>query len=169
MSSGKNNSASLVFEGIPPVLGELIRALPDTMELDHPDAGERLFPGPGDADEGALEADWKAFVEPDLQQGFIDARETVRSDLRAMQDSGAGATLRIPHQHCDAWLNVLTQARLAIAAVHNLGEKELSAMELPPINNARDAALHRMHLYGLLAESILQILDESGRIPGDDL
>jgi hypothetical protein len=142
------------------VLAEVLRALPETMELGHPAAEERLYPGPGDADDGRLAEDWKAYVEPDLQQTFGDARQAVAADVHAMKETDSGLTLRIPYAHYEAWISVLTQVRLAIAAVHKLEEEDLARTRLPEIKNARDAALHRMHLYGLLSESIIQAIED---------
>jgi hypothetical protein len=158
MSRSDDNAVqALVFRGIPPVLAEILRMLPQTMELSHPAAENRLYPGPGEADQGRLAADWKAFVEPDLQQAFGEARQTVATDLAAMKETKKdGLVLRIPLHHRDAWLSVLTQVRLSIAEVHKLTEEDLSAEALPEIHDPRDAALHRMNFYGLLCESIIR-------------
>lgn len=168
MNQEDQNSEYLVFPGIPVVLAKVLRALPETMELGHPDAEERLYPRPGDVDEGRLAEDWKAYVEPELQQAFGDARRAVAADIHAIRETEQGLTLRIPRRHLDAWVSVLTQARLAIAAVHKLEETDLAATQLPDIKNARDAALHRVHLYGLLSESIVQVLQDHQELEADE-
>jgi hypothetical protein len=162
MSREENHShEALVFPGIPLALGEILRALPTALELQHPAAEERLFSSPGDADDGQLAEDWKAYVEPDLQQGFSEARQIVTKDLEAMKPSKKGITLRIPLHHRDAWVSVLTQARLAISAAHGLQEADLAGTEMPEIANTRDAAIGRVHFYGLLLEAVIASFEEN--------
>ena len=113
--------------------------------------------------------DWKNYVEPELQELFQSAREIVARDLAQLPpatahppvgsfESAAFApsrdALEIPLRHAEAWLSVLNQARLGIAARHGFGEREIEAgWPLPPFTE-RDLDLFRLHFF----EEMQQIL-----------
>ena len=135
----------------------------------HPTARARLFSSPShDASEETLRDDWHELVQPELAHLFITAQETVATDLRALPASDtlgleggpadylpSTAALRIPRRHFDAWLSTLNQARLVLAARHNIGEPEtapdLSA--LPADRRAR-AVLH-LYFHEVAGQSLL--------------
>ena len=83
-------------------------------------------------------------------------------DLRQLEQEEkpfANVSLRIPHEHADAWLNTLNQARLAIAAKYDFTEAELSDHYRSPIGSRRDLSLFQVNFYGFLQEFILREMD----------
>lgn len=142
---------ALVLSELEPFVIFLLRELPAAADPgDHPAACARLFPAPSAAPaEEEFRRDWRAFVEPDLVHVFLTARETVEADLRSLDGKtigpllfGAGggggesdkpapheathAALILPRSHLEAWLSVLNQARLVLAARHNIGEEDVN-------------------------------------------
>ena len=140
------------FRQIPEFLFALLNGLVPAASVDDPRVEARLFPLPADEDEESLCEDWSAFVHPDLHATFQAARDTVQADLRGAKACKRGWAMLVPAGQVDAWLSVLTQARLALAELHALTEKELSE-ELPAvIENPRDHARIQMHFYGIVQE-----------------
>ena len=122
--------------------------------------------GPAEDGDGFNE-DWRQYVEPELRDLFRSAREIVSDDLRklpapeeeaasrsvsdAVMDPAAFAPtphiLEIPPRHLEAWLSVLNQARLVIAARRGFGEREMDEdLPFPPLSE-RDLDLFRVHFY----------------------
>ena len=149
--------APLILEGLPAAAVDLLREIPHAPALDHPAADDRLFPAP--AEDDALCDDWKSLVEPELQQAFLSARQIVEADLAAARETKSGIRLTIPRHHVDAWLSALNQVRLALAAAHQLGEKEISSHEIPDDGSPAGAALLRIHFFGQLQEMLLASLE----------
>ncbi len=140
------------FRQIPAFLFTLLSGLVTAASVDDPRVEARLFPLPAGEEEESLCEDWSAFVHPDLHTTFQAARDTVQADLRGAKEGKRGWSLLVPAGHVDAWLSVLTQARLALAELHAFTEKELSE-ELPAvIENPRDHARIQMHFYGVVQE-----------------
>jgi hypothetical protein len=148
----------IVLQGLPHAALDLLREIPHAAALDDPAAGERLFPAPGT--EESLCDDWKSLVEPDLQQAFLSARQIVAADLAAVEAGNKGVRLTIPRHHVDAWLSALNQVRLALAAAHNLGEKEINAHEFYEEGSPISDALLRIHFFGHLQETLLASLEQ---------
>jgi hypothetical protein len=165
------NNGVLEISEIDPFLAELLRQIPSSTNPESvPAAEQRLFSPPAEPDEKELCAEWKIYVEPELRRLFQTARETVESDLRQLAESEkpfANSALRIPHEHSEAWLNALNQARLAIAAKYDFTEAELCDHYRSPIGSRRDLSLFQVNFYGFLQEFILREM-ECGSSAGSD-
>jgi hypothetical protein len=140
---------------------ELLRQIPVSADPgDSAAARDRIYPA-ASADPCATEAneDWRAYVHPELQQLFTTASQTVRDDLATFEqldDSQDNWAFQIPAPHFDQWLNVLNQARLALAARFEFEEKEMSQSGPGTIETVRDLSLFQVHFYGFLQECLLQ-------------
>lgn len=155
------NNGTLEISEIDPFLAELLRQIPASTNPDAVSAAEqRLFSPPADpAKEKEMCAEWKVYVEPELRRIFESATETVEGDLRQLGDNGkpfANCMLRIPVANCDAWLNALNRARLALAAKFDFTEAELCDHYRSPIGSRRDLSLFQVNFYGFLQEFILR-------------
>ncbi len=174
----KGKPAAVVFEEIEPFFLDLLRRLPASVDTsDDPAARARLFgdPIPPGQDGDGFNEDWRQFVEPELRDLFRSARQTVEEDLgslpppaeKAAGDEGVDVldpaafaptrhALEIPTRHLEAWLSVLNQARLVIAARRGFGEKEMDEdLPFPPFGE-RDLDLFRIHFYDFLQQVILR-------------
>ena len=149
----------LEISEIDPFLAELLRQIPASTNPEAiPAAEERLYSAPAGPNEKELCAEWKIYVEPELRRLFRNATETVESELAENEKPFANSALRIPHEHSEAWLNALNQARLAIAAKHDFTEAELCDHYRSPIGSRRDLSLFQVNFYGFLQEFILREL-----------
>jgi Domain of unknown function (DUF2017) len=155
----------LEISELDPFLAELLRQIPAgaSTESSAP-AQSRIYSEPADSRE--ICAEWKLYVQPELQRLFRSATETVAADLEQLggnEKSFANRTLFIPTKHADAWLNALNQARLSIAARNDFTEGELSDNYRSPIGSRRDLSLFQVNFYGFLQEFILrELLDYPG-------
>ena len=170
---------ALVFEEMEPFFVELLRQLPaDADPADDPAARDRLFSDPiGPAEDGdGFEDDWRNYVQPEIRDLFRSAREMVAEDLGALP-AAAGAELRrekeiiqfdpaafapgrfefrIPDRHSEAWLSVLNQARLVIAAKRGFDEATMEEeMPFPPFSE-RDLDLFKVHFFDLVQQILLR-------------
>jgi hypothetical protein len=156
----------LEISELDPFLAELLRQIPGSTSVEHsPEARQRIFSAPAEETEGEICAEWKVYVEPELQRLFQSARETVMEDLAQLtgnEKTFANRTLFIPAKHADAWLNALNQARLSIAARNDFTEGELGDNYRSPIGSRRDLSLFQVNFYGFLQEFILRELIECG-------
>jgi hypothetical protein len=146
-----------------PFLAELLRQIPVSADpKGAPAAEQRLFSPPANETQTELCAEWKLYVEPELRRLFQTATETVAADLEQLNGSErtfVNRTLRIPGKHADAWLSVLNQARLVIAAKYNFSDAELGDHFRSPIGSRRDLSLFQVNFYGFLQECILREVD----------
>ncbi len=175
MRREKNNQPQIVLEEIEPFFLELLRGLPESADPgDNAAAHARLFSAPmspgSDGDE--FNDDWKSYVEPELQELFQSAREIVLKDLAQLPPVAghplAGSSeidsaptrdaLEIPIRHAEAWLSVLNQARLGIAARHGFGEREIEAGWPRPPFSERDIDLFRLHFFDEMQQIFLSAL-----------
>jgi hypothetical protein len=156
-------NGSLEITEIDPFLAELLRQIPTSTNPESvPAAEKRLFSPPADPKEEELCAEWRLYVEPELRRIFQSATEVVTDDLRQLEHEEKpfdNVSLRIPHEHADAWLNTLNQARLAIAAKYDFTESELSDHYHSPIGSRRDLSLFQVNFYGFLQEFILREIE----------
>jgi hypothetical protein len=159
----RRNNGALEISEIDPFLAELLRQIPASANPESvPAAEQRLYGAPAGPDEKEFCAEWKIYVEPELRQLFQSATETVASDLKQLAEKEkpfANGRLCIPHEHSDAWLNALNQARLAIAAKYDFTEAELCDQYRSPIGSRRDLSLFQVNFYGFLQEFILREMD----------
>ncbi len=172
----ENNQPQIVLEEIEPFFLELLRSLPGASDPgDHPAARARLFSAPmspsSDGDE--FNEDWKNYVEPELAELFQSARDIVIGDLAQLPPPAgqlpvgsfdptalepSRVALHIPNRHAEAWLSVLNQARLSIAARWGLGEREMEAgWPMPPFNE-RDLDIFRLHFFDDMQQILLSEL-----------
>ncbi|MFV0415981.1 MAG: hypothetical protein ACK5NG_06395 [Chthoniobacterales bacterium] len=147
---------------VPLHLAELFRQITHCSELSSSDAEDRLFPSPvsGKPQNSKIKAgiisDWKAFVQPGLDEHFRSHRSIVESDIQRMETKQGTFSITIPFSHIDAWIGTLIQARLAIVAAHNLEEKDIARDEVTHIESKRDLAILRIHFYGSILQSLIE-------------
>ena len=157
------NNGALEISEIDPFLAELLRQIPASTNPESVPAAEaRLYSAPAGPNEKEFCAEWKLYVEPGLRRHFQSATEMVESDLQQLHEPEkpfANSRLHIPRQHCDAWLNALNQARLAIAAKYDFSEAELCDHYRSPIGSRRDLSLFQVNFYGFLQEFILREME----------
>lgn len=130
-------------------------------------AEERLASSPSGGTEPGLDEDWKEHVLPELQTLFASAVEIVRFDLVGTWLSpGTDASMRIPVKHVEAWLIALNQARLALAARHDLTE---AAMTRRPPDDLQPATLARLFVdfFGGLQQLLLEASGPDSESPED--
>ncbi|MGA3172574.1 MAG: DUF2017 family protein [Chthoniobacteraceae bacterium] len=141
---------------------ELLRQVPVSAEPGDCDAArERLYPLATTEPQSGEE--WRAYVHPELKKLFTSATQTVRDDLETFQqldETQDNYAFEIPIGHFDQWLNVLNQARLALAARFEFEEKEMNRSGPRTIETVRDLSLFQVHFYGFLQECLLQDLTE---------
>lgn len=137
---------------------ELLRQVPISADPgDCAPARARLYP-PISSDEAANE-EWREYVRPELEHLFKTAAEIVRSDLEKLEHKGQlheNWTLEIPAAHFEPWLNVLNQARLALAARFEFTEREMDQRGPRNLETVRALSLFQVHFYGFLQECLLQ-------------
>lgn len=152
----------LGFRHIHPLLAELLRTLPDLVEPESlSEAAERRFyPEPtADADLDDLRSDWKAYVEPGLHELFRSSRDVVAADLKGLAPTDDHFQLVIPLKHADAWLNVLNQARLALAADLDFDERALAAGDAPDLSTEHGLKAFRINLYAFMQQCLIEQLE----------
>jgi hypothetical protein len=155
-----NGTERLGLREIPPFVADLIRRIPRWSDEETEKAEGRLFPAPTrDPDEAELRSDWQAFVEPELHEYFRSTRSVVEADLHGMKADGECFALEFPLRHGEAWLNALNQARLALAERHGFDENDISRRGVGEILSERDLALFQIHLYEILQQWLIEILD----------
>jgi hypothetical protein len=159
----------LEISELDPFLAELLRQIPASTSVENSAAAQaRIFCPPADAAREEICAEWKVYVQPELQRLFQSATETVAADLEQLSGNEkpfANRTLLIPANHAEAWLNTLNQARLSIAARNDFDERELSDNYRSPIGSRRDLSLFQVNFYGFLQEFILRELLECRENP----
>jgi hypothetical protein len=139
------------------VLCELERLL----DPNQPEAVKRrLFPLP--SDDATHQAEWARYVHPDLFALVASAREIVAEDLERLEtpgpgdpDEGTGWRLSIPAPHVPGWISALNTARLTLAELHEIGEKELEQIEFDLLDDA-SMAVAKMRLYGWIQQLVLE-------------
>jgi len=150
------------FRHIHPLLAEFLRGLPELVDPENlSEAAERrFFPEPARAEDlDELRSDWKAFVEPSLHEAFRSARDVVAADLRSLVEKKDFFELTIPVKHCEDWLNVLNQARLALAADLGFDERALGTSEAPDLLTDRGLAVFRINLFAFMQQCLIEQLE----------
>ncbi len=141
---------------------ELLRQIPVSADPADSDAArDRLYPTA--TNDAQSNEDWRAYVHPELKTLFTDATELVREDLEKFEqldETNDNWAFEIPAIHFDQWLNVLNQARLALAARFDFKEIEMSQNGPRNIETVRDLSLFQVHFYGFLQECLLQDMAE---------
>jgi hypothetical protein len=150
------------YRYIDPVLLELITSLPSLTEPGNlsESAEKRFFPEPAQGEETeALRADWHAFVQPGLDELFRSTRDIVAADLKRVIDTKTGFEISIPYKHIEAWINVLNQARLALAADLGFDENLLGSSTPPDLDLDRALMLDRISLYEFMQMCLIESID----------
>lgn len=158
----RSGKSRLGFRHIHPLLAELVRSLPDIIDPDAlSDAAEqRIYPEPATGAElDDLRADWKAFVQPGLQEHFRSSRDVVAADLKSITRKKDEFEFTIPAKHAEAWLNALNQARLALAADLNFDEKLLGSSDAPDLSSDRGLTAFRINLYAFMQQCLIEQLE----------
>ena len=147
------------ISGIPPVLALMLRELPEILELrDSPDAQARLFPNPT-AEDQTVNDEWREVTGPELRHLFVSAGETVARDLTALAADETAAEehqVTFPVEHVNAWMSALNQARLILAAIHNIRDKDMNRTDFDP-TSSKDVAALRIHLLGYLLHLFVEL------------
>lgn len=124
-------------------------------------AEERLAGSLTGGTQPELDEEWKENVLPELRTMFASAVEIVRMDLvGSWLSPGTDAVLRIPVHHVEPWLIALNQARLALAARHDLTE-EVMTQRPPEDLQPRTLARLFVDFFG----NLQQLLLEAGESP----
>lgn len=156
MEIERNEDGSFTLSEIEPTLTEILLSIPAAIE---PEGDQkvlnRLFPSPvsSPSDTEILE-EWNEYVGPELKKLFNDAAVVVKDDLDRLVDEPSELT--IPPANVDAWLNVLNQARLALAARFDVTEEDMERPIAHVLNDERDVALFQIHFYGFLQECLIK-------------
>ncbi len=142
---------------------ELLRQIPVSADPgDSEAARDRIYPLASKDPKAARDnEEWRTYVHPDLKEHFTTSGQTVRQDLESFEqldDTHDNWAFEIPADHFDQWLNVLNQARLALAARFDFQEKEMNQNGPRTIETVRDLSLFQVHFYGFLQECLLQDL-----------
>ena len=147
------------ISGIPPVLALMLRELPEILELrDSPDAQARLFPNPT-ANDDTVNREWHQVAAPELRHLFVSAGEVVARDLTAVTPDETAPDhyqVTFPVEHVNAWMSALNQARLILAAVHKIREKDMNRTDFDP-KSSKDVAALRIHLLGYLLHLFVEL------------
>lgn len=175
------NPPAVVFEGIEPFFLDVLRQLPgDADPGDHAAARARLSSEPmtGEHDGDEFLDDWKEFVQPEIRNLFLSAREIVVGDLATLPKSGLPPSLQaeqgygelfdpiafvptehsltIPASHMEAWLRVLNQARLVIAARCGFDEKSMERERpFPPFTAPHERDMFKINFYDEIQQLLM--------------
>lgn len=170
---------TVLLADLPPAAIHLLRQIPVAADVAEGGvARRRLYPEPVPG-EPEFNDEWGRLVTPELRHLFASSLATIRADLATLSAAaieagddegeeegggdGDGATLRIPRQHLEAWLNGLNQARLAVVARRGFTEDDLEGGPTgDPPDSARDLALLQVHFYGFLQEHFIRIIGGGG-------
>ena len=156
MEIERNEDGSFTLSEIEPTLTEILLAIPSAIEPEGDQKVlDRLYPSPvSSPSETEVLEEWKEFVAPELKKLFHDAAVVVKDDLDHLVDEPSRLT--IPAANVDAWLNVLNQARLALAARYDVTEEDMERPIAQVLNDEREVALFQIHFYGFLQECLIK-------------
>jgi hypothetical protein len=143
----------------------MLSQLPDAADFSRSEKGRRrLLPDP--IDEADAAADWREYVQPELEGRFRDEVRVVGADLGRAEESerkGKGGAilhrLRVPAEHTEIWYRVLNQARLVLNEEHGIAARERSLVlgEASPssIDEETWLLLVQYRIYGAIQEFLL--------------
>lgn len=144
--------------------------LPETADASRSQRGRRrLFPDVTDAaDHPDVCADWKQFVQPEIEDRFAGEIRTVTQDIETAEEIQNGVEvcrqLRLPLSHAETWYSVLNQARLILNEEHAIASTErhlLFDSEHPgEIDEERWLLLVQYRVYAAIQEFLLRELIE---------
>ncbi len=156
MQIQRHEDGTVDLSRLDPFSCELLEQVVGSAQIDSASVQKRLFSSPSAGKEPRFDEEWREYVEPDLREWFQSAAEIVAGDLKRLAPSGSSGSrsIRICPEHLDAWIHVLNQARLALAAHHQFGDREMQQITAAG-DDARGLALLQVHVYGLLLECLL--------------
>lgn len=141
-----------VFSKMGSLMADLFRMLPGAASAEDDASMERIFSGPTGGKEPEIESDWREYVVPDLRKLFQSHVDVVSADLAAMDKGKKSAELLICNDHARAWVHTLNQARLALAARHEINEESSSLHSETQIDSVVSL---QMDLYGTVLSLLL--------------
>jgi hypothetical protein len=154
----REDDQKFVLGGMDEFLTGLLREIPGA-GVPEGEARERFFPKPTAGTHPEADGEWAEFVQPELEEQFLERRDCVAEDLRGLKDAGRrGWELVIPRKHLGAWIHALNQARIALSCRNRLGERELD--EDVNLLGPEGVLVFQVRFYGLLQEWMLSVTDE---------
>jgi hypothetical protein len=158
----RKDEQTLRLSGLDAFLTRLIQEIPATGDPG-PACESRFFPPLTGGRDPRMDGDWKQFVRPELEELFSESRRRIARDLEGLRPTGRGCyALEIPEANRWEWIHGLNQARLALAAIHGLGEAELE--KKVPLEPSASFAAFQIQFYALLQEWLLA----DGPVEGQD-
>tara|TARA_R110002096_G_scaffold316010_12_gene510388 strand:+ start:16394 stop:16900 length:507 start_codon:yes stop_codon:yes gene_type:complete len=142
--------------------------LPEAADFNQSEKGKkRILPDPTDDDEEVV-ADWKEFVQPEIETQFKENLRIVSEDLDQAEEIDHGGAqlhrIQVPVDHAETWYSVLNQARLILNEEHNIAnaEYELFVGEQNPteLGEKRWLLMVQYRVYGAIQEFLLTNLME---------
>lgn len=157
------DSNTLEIGGITPGFAELLLQIPVRARIADPQVQARLYSTPTHGAEPECDQDWREHVEPDLREYFRSASDMVQEDLSRLVPSPEGGmtSLRLSLQRLNAWIHTLNQARLALAARHDLTEAVMERQSKPRDEDAA-MALIIVDMYAEILGIFIAIQSDSG-------
>jgi len=152
----------------------MLMQLPNAADFRQSEKGrERLIQAPT-ADETAADfvADWRDYVQPEIETQFTRDIATVAADLRLVEsvddDDPAGGKpmhrLRLPKAHAETWYSVLNQARIILNEDHRIAktERQLLSGERSPteLGEKKWLVMVQYRVYAQIQEFILSRMME---------
>ncbi len=146
----------------------MIVQLPETADFTQSQKGrKRILPDPTEEDEEFV-ADWKDYVQPELETQFKEEIETVSKDLAGAEEYEEDGVvlhrIQVPNEHAEIWYSVLNQARLILNEEHNIAnaEFELFLGEQNPteMGEKRWLLMVQYRVFGAIQEFLLTSLME---------
>ncbi len=157
-----------VLDDIGDVEWFMVVQLPDAADFSQSkNARQRILPEPTDEDPDVV-ADWKEFIQPDLETQFRQAIDTVSRDLEQAEEyEDEGVLLHrlaVPVENAETWYTVLNQARLVLNEEHKIAdaEKKLFFGEENPsdLGEKRWLLMVQYRVYAAIQEFLLTTLME---------
>lgn len=153
----------VVISDLNHTLCEILRWLvPSAQRGPEKQVRERFFPAPMADEEEAEElvADWREFVEPDLEAGFQAHLSVVEAALQNFPPAGEPEphTLRIPMAQLEPWIHAVNQARMGLAMRYNLSSEHPAPR--PTDDHAQVVRRLQMAVYDFLLDTLVQYWDE---------
>ena len=148
------STKTIIFSELDPLIATLLRQLADCAEADDDAARDRIYSTPTRGADEEMDDEWREHVEPGLRELFTTHTDLVRADLATLTDE-ENATLTVPTAHAPAWVHTLNQARLALAARHDIAEADMEGERAPKDPDAAFALL-QIEIYGAILSLLLQ-------------
>jgi hypothetical protein len=155
LAAARAKDGAVTVTGIPPLMAEVLRELPETLGADQPDVVKRrLFPDP--SQDAEVAAEWRRAQHPELFALLADSRRIAERDLKSLKAERGGATwrLKIPAAHVAAWIGALNAARLALGALHDVTADDMGP-DREPAFDERGIAILKIDLYAWLQGTLI--------------